>query len=211
MYTLSTINLGKKINNKIIFEDININMYSEHIYGFMGQNGSGKTMLLRILAGLVRPSTGHILLNGNEYIPFQNRELSTGIVIENINLYANMTAYENLKLLAKINNKIKDSEVRQAIHSVGLDPYDKTKIGKYSLGMRQKVILAQAIMEKPSLLLLDEPANSLDNISKTNFYNQLLDLSKENCIIAITCHNQEDILDICDTVYAFQNGTLKKI
>ncbi len=206
MNIIKTENLKKKIKDNIIYHDVNIHMESGKIYGFVGANGSGKTMLFRTLAGLIRPSEGRILLNGQEYVPFENRILSTGIVIENMNLYPDMTGFQNLKCLSKINRTITDSDIRHTITAVGLDPDDRRKLGKYSLGMRQKIVLAQAIMEKPSFLLLDEPTNGLDEDSVSKIHTILLELAKEGSIVAIASHNKEHIEKVCDTTYYFQQG-----
>lgn len=208
MNILKTDSLGKKIKDKVIFHDINLNMESGKIYGFVGANGSGKTMLFRTMAGLIQASEGQIFLNGKEYLPFKERTLPTGIVIENMNLYPDMTGFQNLKCLAKINKIVTDSDIRNVMEMVGLDPLDRGKVGKYSLGMRQKIIFAQAIMEKPDFLLLDEPTNGLDEESVDKIHTILLELAKEGSIIAIASHNKEDIRRICSTTYYFEQGTV---
>lgn len=208
MNIIKTESLGKSIKDKVIYHDVNLNMESGQVYGFVGANGSGKTMLFRTLAGLIRHSEGRILLNGQEYLPFENRILSTGIVIENINLYPDMTGFQNLKCLSKINRIITDSEIYHAITAVGLDPDDRRKVGKYSLGMRQKIVLAQAIMEKPDFLLLDEPTNGLDEDSVSKIHAILLELASEGCIVAIASHNKEHIEKVCNMTYYFQQGTV---
>lgn len=208
MNIIKTENLGKRIKDKVIYHDVNLSMESGHVYGFVGANGSGKTMLIRTLAGLIRPSEGRMILNGQEYVPFENRILSTGIVIENMNLYPDMTGFQNLKCLSKINRSITDSDIHNAIMAVGLDPSDRRKVGKYSLGMRQKIVLAQAIMEKPSLLLLDEPTNGLDEDSVDKIHTIMLELAREGSIVAIASHNKEDIEKVCSTTYYFQKGTV---
>lgn len=208
MNILKTDSLGKKIKDKVIFHDINLNMESGKIYGFVGANGSGKTMLFRTMAGLIQASEGQIFLNGKEYLPFKERTLPTGIVIENMNLYPDMTGFQNLKCLAKINKLVTDSDIRNVMEMVGLDPSDRRKVGKYSLGMRQKIIFAQAIMEKPDFLLLDEPTNGLDEESVDKIHTILLELAKEGSIIAIASHNKEDIRRICSTTYYLEQGTV---
>lgn len=208
MNIIKTENLGKRIKDNVIYHDINLRMESGQVYGFVGANGSGKTMLFRTLAGLIQPSEGRILLNEQEYVPFKDRILSTGIVIENMNLYPDMTGFQNLKCLSKINRTITDSHIHDAIAAVGLDPDDRRKVGKYSLGMRQKIVLAQAIMEKPSFLLLDEPTNGLDEDSVIKIHTILLELAGEGSIVAIASHNKEHIEKICNTTYYFQQGTV---
>ena len=210
MNVLKTENLGKQINNKVIFHDINLTLKAGQVYGFMGANGSGKTMLFRTLAGLIRPSEGKMYLNGHEYVPFNNRSLLTGIVIENMTLYPDMTGVQNLKCLAKINRLITEERILQTLESVGLDPSNRCKVGKYSLGMRQKIVLAQAIMEKPALLLLDEPTNGLDDDSVKMIHEILLELAKEGSIVAIASHKKDEIENVCDVVYYFDEGTIRE-
>lgn len=210
MNIIQTENLGKRIKDNIIFHDVNISMESGCVYGFVGDNGSGKTMLFRTLAGLIRPSEGRMLLNGQEYLPFKNRTLSTGIVIENMSLYPDMTGFQNLKCLSGRKRVITDSDICSAIEAVGLNPLDKRKVGKYSLGMRQKIILAQAIMEKPSFLLLDEPTNGLDEDSVNRIHSLLLEIAKEGSIVAVSGHNKEYIEKICNVTYFFQQGGVRE-
>ena len=155
-------NYNKLIKKKEILTDINLTFESGKIYGLHGHNGSGKTMLLRAICGLILPTSGSVTVDGKTVgkdIEFPD---SVGVIIENMSLIPEYTGFKNLQLLAGIKKKIGDSEIRDTLISVGLDPDDKRKVKEYSLGMKQKLNFAQAIMEKPELLLLDEPTNAMD-------------------------------------------------
>src|SRR5574344_285042 len=154
--------ISKTIKGRTILDDINLKFENGKVYGFVGRNGSGKTMLFRAVSGLMNIDSGKIVLD--DKILHKDMEVlpSLGLIIENAGLFGEYTGYKNLKLLANINKKIGDKEIKEAILSVGLDPDDKRTYKKYSLGMKQRLVIAQAIMEKPDIILLDEPTNSLD-------------------------------------------------
>lgn len=202
MSTLKTEGLCKQIKNVSILDDINLCLDSGRVYGLMGKNGSGKTMLLRILAGLVRLTSGTITWSGAA-----NPRI--GIIIENMGLYPEFTGFGNLKLLAGINKLISDDEIRNAIARVGLDPADKRILKKYSLGMRQRSIIAQAIMEHPEILLLDEPTNSLDENGAELMRKILIEEAKRGAIVVIASHSIEDIELLCDEKYRMAGGRLE--
>ncbi|MDR1131250.1 MAG: ABC transporter ATP-binding protein [Oscillospiraceae bacterium] len=201
MFSLNVENVQKKIKDALILDKINLCFSSGKIYGLMGKNGSGKTMLLRILAGLVHPTSGKILWNGTG-------KPRIGLIIENMGLYPEFTGFENLKLLAGINKIIADEAIRDAITRVGLDPADKRTLKKYSLGMRQRIIIAQAVMEHPDLLLLDEPTNGLDENGVSLMREMLLEEAKRGAIVVIASHSTEDIEFLCDEKYRMASGCL---
>ena len=202
MYTLKTESLCKQIKNAKILDNINLCFDSGKVYGLMGKNGSGKTMLLRILAGLIRPTSGAITWSGAA-----NPRI--GIIIENMGLYPEFTGFENLKLLADINKLISDDEIRNAIARVGLDPADKRILKKYSLGMHQRIIIAQAIMERPEILLLDEPTNGLDENGVELMRRVLIEEANRSTIVVIASHSIEDIELLCDEKYHMVGGYLE--
>ncbi|GHU43448.1 putative ABC transporter ATP-binding protein YybJ [Clostridia bacterium] len=211
MYTIEIRNLCKTIKNAVILEDINLKLESGNVYGFVGKNGSGKTMLFRSLAGLVHPTSGEVVINGkilHKDIAFVE---NLGLIIENVGLYPEFTGFKNLKLLAKINNKINDEQIKATIARVGLDPEDKRTVKKYSLGMRQRIVLAQALMESPDVLLLDEPTNGLDEAGTELIRSILREEVKRGALIAIASHDKEDIAFLCDTKYKMTAGRLEEM
>lgn len=203
-------NLTKEMNGEITLSDVCMKMESGKIYGIVGKNGSGKSMLFRAIADLIHLDKGNIYLNGNIVKNGLPRELRMGLIIENVNLHMDLNAVENLMFLAKINGYISQTEVVEALQRVGLDPQNKKKIKTYSLGMRQKLIIAQAIMEQPDILLLDEPTNALDEESVRRFYEIVRSEAKRGAIILVASHNQEDIDDLCDEVFFMKSGVLSK-
>jgi len=211
MQKIEIKDLCKKIKKKTIFKNINLTMEAGGIYGFVGSNGSGKTMFFRAIAGLIKPTEGQILIDDKESNMFKSYKGNIGLVIENIGLYPHMTGFNNLKYLASINKIVTDDIIRKTISEVGLDPDDKRKIRKYSLGMKQKIVLAQAFMESPELILLDEPTNGLDEISVNKIREKIKDEAKRGAIVAIASHNREDIECLCDKTYNVKNGEITEV
>ncbi len=183
----------KTIRKKTILENINLSFESGRIYGLHGRNGSGKTMLLRAICGLILPTEGSVSIDGKiigKDIEFPN---SVGIIIESMSMLPEYSGYDNLKMLAKIKKIATDNDIRTAMNAVGLDPENKKRVGTYSLGMKQKLNIAQAIMEKPELYLLDEPTNALDEGTVNDIRDLLLQLKKDGALIIIASHNKEDL------------------
>ncbi len=203
-------NVTKYIGKKEILKDVNLTMEAGHIYGFVGKNGSGKTMLFRALSGLMHISSGEIRLD-NQVLHKDIKVLpSLGLIIENAGLYPELTGLNNLRLLAKINSKIDDREIYNAIRRVGLDPDDKRPFRKYSLGMKQRIIIAQAIMETPDIIMLDEPTNALDIEGVDEIRKIIMEEKKRGALILIASHNTDDITLLADTVYSICNGLIKE-
>lgn len=190
-------NATKIIGKNKVLDDISMTLEGGNIYGFVGHNGSGKTMLLRAISQLIKLSSGEISFS-------QKGEI--GLLIENIGLYSDLNIFENLKLLAKIRNKISNEDIHQAITLVGLNPDDKRPLKKYSLGMRQRAALCQAIMENPEILLLDEPTNSLDEEGMEIVRQQVKLFKEKGAVVILTSHNKEDIKMLCDVIYKFDGG-----
>ena len=180
------------------------------IHGFSGRNASGKTMLFRAISGLITADSGMIRVFDEVIGSDVSFPSSMGLIIENIGLWNNLTGFENLKLLAGICNKIQDTDILEAIARVGLDPYDKRRYGSYSLGMKQKLAIAQAIMEKPRLLILDEPTNGLDEESIDDFYKLLLEEKERGATCLICSHQKDDIRLFSDYVYVMDVGRCYK-
>lgn len=196
----------KIFRRKPVLSDICLTVPENSIMGFVGPNGSGKSMLFRAIAGLIHPTSGKIVINGiplNKRMPFPP---SLGIVIENVGLWPERNCMENLCLLAAIKNEIGRNQIENAIRRVGLEPDDKRPIKKYSLGMKQRLVIAQAIMEKPKLIILDEPTNALDEDAIKLIYNIILEERARGATILLSSHNKTDISTLCDGVIHMQNG-----
>lgn len=203
-------NVSKNIKGNTILSNVNLELESGHIYGFVGVNGSGKTMLFRAISGLMKVSEGEIFLDEKKLHKDMKVLPNLGIIIENAELYPELTGFENLKLLAKLNGKIGENEIREAITKVGLNPDDKRTFKKYSLGMKQRIVLAQAIMEKQDILLLDEPTNALDEEAVYTIRKIIQEEKQRGALILIASHNKEDIHLLSDEVYYVKNGTVTK-
>ncbi|MCR2045082.1 ABC transporter ATP-binding protein [Anaerosalibacter massiliensis] len=191
-------------------DNINLSMTKGKTYGVIGTNGSGKTMLLRIIAGLVIPDTGEVIVNNKELHKDISFPSNMGIIIERPGFLGHLSGYDNLMYLAKIQNKIDSDKVRSTIRLLGLDPEMKKPVKTYSLGMKQRLGIAQAIMEDPELIILDEPFNGLDESGVKDVRNILLDLKKDGKTIILTSHNIEDIKLLCDKTYKMQTGKIVK-
>lgn len=202
-------NYTKEIRKKTVLSNVNAEFESGKIYGLHGRNGSGKTMLLRAICGLILPTEGRVLIDGKTVgkdIEFPD---SVGLIIENMTMLPDFSAYDNLNMLAKIKKIATQDDIQNALETVGLDPDDKKKVKAFSLGMKQKLNLAQAIMEKPQLYLLDEPTNALDEETVNNIRSLLLTLKNEGALIIIASHNKEDLDILCDEVYEIYEGQIK--
>lgn len=200
--------ISKTIRKKLILDNISLSMDSGNIYGIVGRNGSGKTMLFRALSGLMKIDSGSIMLDNKELHKDINVLPDLGIVIENAGLYPELTGLDNLKMLAKLKNKISEDEIISAIDRVGLDPKDKRPYRKYSLGMKQRIIIAQAIMEKPDIIMLDEPTNALDEEGVEEVRKIILKEKERGALILLASHNKEDIKILADKVFYIQNGRI---
>lgn len=204
-------NVSKDIKGNRILDNVNLTLTSGRIYGFVGENGSGKTMLFRAISGLMKLTSGEVVVDGRVLHKDIKVLPDVGLIIENAGLYPELTGIDNLRLLAKLNRKVEDNEIREAIIRVGLDPNDKRTFAKYSLGMKQRIIIAQAIMEHPRILLLDEPTNALDE-KGINLIRKIIEEEKERgAIVLIASHNKTDIDILADEVYKVQYGTVKRM
>lgn len=203
--------LTKKFGSTDVLKEISISFESGKIHGIIGRNGSGKTVFMKCICGLTPMTGGNVIVNGKkigvdcEIIP------SAGVIIETPGFLNNLSGYSNLKNLSSLTGKIGKAEICSAISRVGLNPNDKKHVGKYSLGMRQRLGLAQAIMENPDILILDEPMNGLDIDGVADMRKYLLDLKEQGKTILIASHSAEDIDVLCDTVYEMDKGKLEKI
>lgn len=206
---LTVENLCKKIKDRVILDNINLNLESGNVYGFVGRNGSGKTMLFRAVSGLINIDSGKVMLDEKELHKDMQVLPDMGIILENAGLYSEFTGRKNLQILADIRKKITPEEVDKAIEKVGLDPGDKRTYRKYSLGMKQRIILAQAIMEHPSILFLDEPTNALDEDSVKKIRRIVAEEKERGSIVLLASHNKEDIEMLADKVYYMVDGRIR--
>jgi len=204
-------NVTVRMKNQVVLERINLQLDEGKIYGIIGRNGSGKTMLLRVLCGLVRPSEGEVWVLGCEIGRAGAFPDEVGAVIETPGFLPQYSGLKNLKLLASLRNRIDEDDIREAIRLVGLDPENKKPVRTYSLGMRQRLGLAQAIMEKPRLLLLDEPSNGLDQEGVRDLHILLRNLRSKGVTILLTSHSREEIETLCDAVYYMERGRLEAL
>ncbi len=204
-------NVVKRFKDATVLNQVSVDFEQGKVHGLIGRNGSGKTMLMKCICGIVPVTSGRISVNGKVIGKDVDIPENVGVIIETPGFLPNYSAYNNLKFLAKINNKIGTEEIKAAIKSVGLNPDDKKHVGKYSLGMRQRLGLAQAIMENPDLLILDEPMNGLDKDGVADMRQYLLDLKSQGKTILIASHSAEDIDVLCDTVCEMDKGRLEKV
>ena len=203
--------LSLSIKKTEILKNISVTFDNGEIHGLIGRNGSGKTMLMKCICGFVRPTSGAVHVAGKLIGKDCDFPESVGIIIETPGFIPYYSGYRNLKLLADLNKKIGKEEIRNTMQRVGLDPDLKRHVRKYSLGMRQRLGLAQAIMENPDLLILDEPMNGLDKEGVADMRKYLLDLKAQGKTILIASHSSEDIDVLCDTVCEMDKGVLTKI
>lgn len=200
--------ISKIIKRTTILHDINIRFEGGKVYGLKGKNGCGKTMLMRVISGLIKPNTGKVIINNKELWKDITFPESIGVLIENPSFIDSYTGFQNLKILAGIKNEIKDEDIHNAMKMVGLEPDDKRKYRKYSLGMKQKLGVACAIMEKPDIIILDEPINAIDQTG-VELIRKILDgLKKEGKIIIIACHDAEEMELLADEVFEMSDGTI---
>lgn len=201
----------KKFKNAEVLKGVTLRCESGKIYGLVGYNGSGKTVLLKCICGFLNYEEGEIRINEKKL----GRELamlpSAGIIIEEPSFLRRWDAYHNLKFLYTICNQNDKAHLCQVLRLVGLDPGSRKPVGKYSLGMKQRLAIAQAVMEDPDVLILDEPMNGLDKNGIQQMRELFLDLKRKGKLILLASHNKEDIDVLCDEVYEMENGRMERI
>lgn len=201
-------NLTKKIRGTTVLDNIDVTFKSGKIYGLSGKNGSGKTMLMRSICGLIRPSSGSVQIDEKILGKDISFPPSIGVLIETPSFISKYTGFKNLKILASIKNQISDDDIRKILIDVGLDPFDKRTYRKYSLGMKQRLGIACALMENPEIILLDEPINALDESGIQLIKNLLLKARKQGSIIIISCHDKEELEFLSDEIYELSEGKI---
>lgn len=201
-------NVSKMIKGNKVIDNISLNFQSGEIIGLKGVNGSGKTMLMRLIAGLIMPTEGEIVIDGERIGTDITFPRSIGILIENPAFLDSYSGFQNLKLLASIKDKINDSDIKDAITAVKLNPNDKKKYRKYSLGMKQRLGIAAAIMEHPDIILLDEPTNALDSDGVETVKELLQKEKTRGALIVVSCHDAEVLEEMSDKIYLIENGRI---
>ena len=208
MMNIKISHVSKTIKNNPVIKDISMELQSGAVYGFKGINGSGKTMLMRLISGLIRPSQGEISMNGKilgKDISFPN---SIGVFLENPAFLDAYSGFNNLKLLASIKSVASDDDIRNTLLRVGLDPDSNKKYKKYSLGMKQRVGIAAAIMEKPEIVILDEPTNSLDEDGVDLVKHIVRNEKERGALVVVSCHDEGILKGMSDEVFLLEQGRL---
>lgn len=211
MSIVKLTNISKSFNEIPLFTNINLSIEKGRTYGIRGYNGSGKSVLLKLICGFIKPDSGDVYIDKQYKDKKDDFPEKFGIIIDRPGYIANKTGFENLKTLASIRDTITDHDIYKAMEIVGLNPHIKQKMKNYSLGMKQKIAIAQTFMENQEVLILDEPFNALDFDSIQNMRQLLLKFKKEGKTIIITSHNQEDLDILCDEQFQINNSTLQKI
>ena len=202
-------NYSKKLKGRNVLDNVSYKFEGGNIYGLYGRNGSGKTMLMRAVAGLIFPTSGEVIIDGKVLHKEISFPKDMGVIIENMELMQQYDAYDNLKILGKIRKTATDDDINSTLEKVGLHDVKGKKVRTYSLGMKQKLAIAQAIFEHPKLLLLDEPTNALDEESINDIRKLLLELKEKGVLIIVASHNKEDIELLSDVKINMADGKIK--
>ena len=201
-------NMSKKIRDRVVLDGIDYTFRDGMTYGLKGINGSGKTMLMRVVSGLIYPTEGRVLVDGKELGKDVSFPESIGILIENPVFLDAYTGFGNLKLLASLNDRAGDEDIREILQKIGLDPDDTRKYRKYSLGMKQRLGIAAALMEKPKILLLDEPFNALDTDGVARFSKLIREEQERGTLILLACHEEGKLEEFADVVLHMEDGRI---
>ncbi len=204
-------NVYKSFGEEEVLKDVSRSFEIGKIHGIVGNNGSGKTVLMKCICGFLKPTSGQIFVNYKEVGKETDFPEDVGIIIETPGFLPNISGTKNLRLLASLQRKIDDTVIRNAIERVGLDPDMKKPVGKYSLGMRQRLGLAQAMMEDPQIFILDEPFNGLDKHGVVHIRSIIKEWREEGKTILLASHNQVDIDELCDTVCEMDAGVMTMV
>lgn len=209
-HVIEISHVNKNFRDNKVLKDVSLRCESGKIYGLVGHNGSGKTVLFKIICGFLSCDEGTVSVDGKIMGKDKDMLTEAGIIIEDPGFLRNWSAYHNLEFLYTIRNKKDKAYLYSVLKKVGLDPKMKRPVGKFSLGMRQRFAIAQAIMEDPGILILDEPMNGLDKNGVEEIRRLLLQMKQENKLIILASHNREDIDVLCDEVYEMEDGVLQK-
>lgn len=211
MHNVVLMNVSKTIGHDDVLKNISATFESGKIYGIFGRNGSGKTMLFRAICGLIKITTGEIYFNDFKLHRDVSYAPNVGVIIETPSFWKQFSGFENLKMLAAIQGKITDVEIAESLRRVGLDPNDKRPVKKYSLGMKQRLAIAQGIMEKPDLIVFDEPTNALDEEAVKLLRQILIEEKARGAIVLIASHNKDDIRLLSDVFMKMESGRLSEV
>lgn len=206
--TIQLHQVSKTIGKAVILDSINMDLHGGTVYGFSGKNGCGKTMLMRCISGLMKPTSGTVTLNGKQLWKDISFPESIGMLLETPAFLPGLTGFENLKLLADIRGVISCDDIRDTLREVGLDPNDKRKYRKYSLGMKQRLGIATALMESPELVILDEPINALDASGVEEIRRLIIRQKQRGSLIIVACHDKEELHLLADEVFHLESGRL---
>lgn len=211
MHNVVLMNVSKTIGHDDVLKNISATFESGKIYGIFGRNGSGKTMLFRAICGLIKITTGEIYFNDLKLHRDVSYAPNVGVIIETPSFWKQFSGFENLKMLASIQGKTTDVEIVESLRRVGLDPNDKRPVKKYSLGMKQRLAIAQGIMEKPDLIVFDEPTNALDEEAVKLLRQILIEEKARGAIVLIASHNKDDIRLLSDVFMKMESGRLSEV
>ena len=211
MNIISVKNLSKDFGQERVLKSVSRDFEKGKIHGIVGNNGSGKTVLMKCICGFLIPTEGEVIVNGKRVGKDVDFPPGLGLIIETPGFLPNMTGVKNLEILASLNKKIGLRETAASMRAVSLDPSMNKPVGKYSLGMRQRLGIAQAIMEDPALLILDEPLNGLDKHGVREMRQLIKGLKEQGKTILLASHNQGDIDELCDTVCEMDAGVMTMI
>lgn len=204
-------NISKMIKGHPVLQDVSCDFESGTVYGIYGRNGSGKTMLMRCILGLIFADSGTVSVDGKIIGKDMDFPRNVGAIIENPSFFSYATGYENLKLLADIRKVVSEEVIRTTIQKVGLDDTDKRAVSKYSLGMKQRLGIAQAIMESPDILVLDEPTNALDEQGVNLFYDIIQEEKARGALVILASHNKDDIETLADVKIKMSDGRIEEV
>lgn len=208
---ISIEHFTKKIRGVAVLDDVSLELQGGYIYGLQGKNGCGKTMLMRAIAGLIRPTSGEIYINGKKLQRDMTLPESLGILLENPSFLPEYSGYKNLRMLAGLQGGVSGEEIRNLLQEVGLGDAGSKKFGKYSLGMKQRLGVAAAIMGKPEIIMLDEPINAIDGEGVEQMRQLILSLKDPGRIIIVACHDKEEMELLADKVVYLRDGKVASV
>lgn len=205
---LEVENVCKKIKEDYVLKNVTLSMEKGRVYGIQGKNGCGKSMLMRVMCGLVLPSAGRVVISGEELGKEISFPRSVGVLIEHPGFLNGYSGFQNLKILASVSRKADEDGIRKTLERVGLSENMNKKYRKYSLGMKQKLGIAAAIMEQPEIIMLDEPANGLDEKSEKRMWEIIREEKERGALVIVACHDSEALESVADELFRMKNGEI---